>query len=67
MKHKNKHECPFLHRNNLCTHKQCGSEHMVKKIKCPYKDCNKCGLYNEFIETNNNYINSIKAHQEAFK
>ena len=66
MKHQLKHNCAFLHRGRLCSHKTTGAQHMKKKVRtCAYDDCNKCGLYNEFVEANHNYINSIKAHHEA--
>ena len=66
MNHTPKHDCPFLHRGRLCSHKTTGAQHMKKKERvCQYDDCLECGLYYEFIKTNQNYINSTKTPQRA--
>ena len=38
---------------------------MVKKTKCYYKDCNKCGLYQEWLEGVSNYDLSKKVSPGA--
>ena len=52
---KNKHECPFLIVNKFCSHKYNENGVIHHRKICSYKDCNKCGLYQEWLENIEDY------------
>jgi len=52
---KNRHNCPFLHRSKMCFHKSNSQQHIKNRKICSYKDCNKCVLYQEWLEDASNY------------
>ena len=52
---KNNMKCPFLIVNKFCSHKYNGNGVSRHRKICSLKDCNKCSLYQEWLENKEDY------------